>query len=250
MPKLSPPVFGAHVDVDAAQHTRALSASLTRPSITTRARDVGGSSSRASSPSPRPATSSRSPGAARRAAGNASSSTGRPLRGSSKRPRKPIVPPSPGQPGSGSASANRRHVDPVGDHHRVAAEVLDHDLPGRRGHRDPAGELLQHGLQRAVGRRQHPRAGRRGVEGRDHRAVGERTREQRQARRGRLVHVQHVELALAQPAADPGRRERARTAAGPPSRCTGRARARPAGDHVGGQARPVPPRRAPARDTS
>ena len=39
------------------------------------------------------------------------------------------------------------HVDPVGDDHRVAAEVLDLHLPGQFADRDPAGDLLQERLQ-------------------------------------------------------------------------------------------------------
>ncbi len=92
MPKLSPPVLGATYR-STLRRKRALSSSLIMPRNSTRGRSSAGRVSTASSSSPRPATSSRVCGRAARIFGRAFMSTGRPLRGSSMRPMKPIVPP-------------------------------------------------------------------------------------------------------------------------------------------------------------
>src|ERR1700691_1806247 len=103
MPNDSPPVFGEQ-NTSTECSTRTLSSSLTWPSSTTRSRSAAGTRLSTSSGSPAgPAISSRSPGRCAPRVSNAFSSTARPLRGSSVRPRKPIEPPLPGQPGSGSA---------------------------------------------------------------------------------------------------------------------------------------------------
>jgi len=103
MPNDSPPVFGEQ-NTSTECSTRILSSSLTWPTSTTRSRSAAGTRLSTSSGSPvRPAISSRSPGRSAPRISNAFSSTASPLRGSSIRPRKPIEPPVPGQPGSGSA---------------------------------------------------------------------------------------------------------------------------------------------------
>ena len=76
-----------------------------------------------------------------------------PLRDSSNRPTKPIVPPARGYPGSRLRRREELHVDAVRDDHRVAAEVLDLHLPGQFADRDPAGDLLQERLQHRTGTR-------------------------------------------------------------------------------------------------
>ena len=130
-----------------------MSSSLTRPSSTTRSRSGGGPGRCTSSASPGPAMSSRSPGRLRRRASpNARSRTGRPLRGSSIRPRNPSAPPSPGQPGQRLGLREPADRDPVRDQHRVAAHVLDQGLAGRLGHGDPGADLLQRGPQHRLGR--------------------------------------------------------------------------------------------------
>ena len=111
--------------------------------------------------------------------------------------------------GQRPGAVEARHVDAVGDEHGVPAEVLHHDPARRRGHRDPAGDLLQRRLQRRPEDLQGAGAGRRGVERRDHRPARGERRQHRHARHRRLVHVQHVELALAQPAPGPRQRQRA-----------------------------------------
>ena len=113
IPKLSPPVLGAQ-NTSTECSTRALSSSLTMPSMTTRSRTPASTRSSTSPASPRPAISSRRPGRCGAISSNARSRIGRPLRGSSNRPRKPSAPPGPGQPGSGSAFANLRIATPFG----------------------------------------------------------------------------------------------------------------------------------------
>ena len=98
---------------------------------------------------------------------------------------------------------------PVGDQHRVAAQVLDERRPRRLGHRDPAVDLLKRGAEHRLGGEQHPGLAHRGVHGRHDRAGRHPAGEQRQRRHRRLVHVQHVEIAVAEPAADPAGRQRA-----------------------------------------
>ncbi|CAM5459502.1 hypothetical protein SVIOM342S_07828 [Streptomyces violaceorubidus] len=89
-----------------------MSSSLIMPRNSTRERSSLGRLSTASSSSPRPATSSRACGRAARMAGSARMSTGRPLRGSSMRPMKPIV--SPCHSGLGRASAKKSTSTPLG----------------------------------------------------------------------------------------------------------------------------------------
>src|SRR5271170_538722 len=103
MPNDSPPVLGEQ-KTSTECSTRTLSSSLTCPSSTIRSRSPAGTRDSTSSASAAgPATSSRSPGRSGPRISNALSRTARPLRGSSSRPRKPMAPPGPGQPGSGSA---------------------------------------------------------------------------------------------------------------------------------------------------
>ena len=76
---------------------------------------------------------------------------------------------------------------------------------------------------------QRARALGRGVERRDDRPLGGQQRQHRDADRGRLVQVQHVEGVLGEPAPRPGVASAARTSPAPPSRCRARRSARPAG---------------------
>ena len=129
MPKHSPPVFGASTGRRCAAPAPCPS-SLTRPRNATRSRTRPGLS-HASSGSPGPGDQQPQAGPVggeRRRTRR--SSTGSPCgarrSGRGSRSRRP----SPGQPGSGSASANCGHRDPVRDHHRVAAQVLDLHLAG------------------------------------------------------------------------------------------------------------------------
>ena len=93
---------------------RAFSTSDTRPRKVILDTIRSGTPSRISSVSPGPATSNRSAGRSSTRRANALSSTANPLRGSVNRPRKPIAPPSPGQSGSGTASAKRPTDTPFG----------------------------------------------------------------------------------------------------------------------------------------
>ncbi len=89
MPKLSPAVCGATY-ASTERSSDAFSASVTGPRNST-ALKCSPSSASASSRSPRPATSTRSPGWDARSRGSARHSTCRPLRGSSMRPRNASV---------------------------------------------------------------------------------------------------------------------------------------------------------------
>jgi hypothetical protein len=102
MPKDSPPVFGEQ-NTSTECSTRTFSSSDTPPRNTARSRIEAGSLCRHSAASPGPAISSRSPGRSGAMILKACKRTARPLRGSSIRPRNPMAPPEPGQPGSGSA---------------------------------------------------------------------------------------------------------------------------------------------------
>ncbi len=100
-------------------------------------------------------------------------------------------------------------VDAVRDHHRVPAEVLHQRAPGVLAHRDPRADLLQGGLEDRVRGDHGPgaRVGR--VERGDDRALRRPAGQQAQRGRRRLVDVDHVERAVVQPPAHPGRREEA-----------------------------------------
>lgn len=111
IPKLSPPVLGATYR-SMLRRKRALSSSLIMPRNSTRERISAGSDSTASFSSPRPATSSRVCGRSARIFGRAFMSTGRPLRGSSMRPMKPMV--SPCHSGLGLARAKKSTSTPFG----------------------------------------------------------------------------------------------------------------------------------------
>ena len=104
---------------------------------------------------------------------------------------------------SGSAPANEATRRRWGSARRRRRGASTSVCRAARAHRDAGAELLQRRLQDRRGRGHRARARRRGVERADHRADARPAGEQRQARRGRLVHVQDVEVALAQPAAHP-----------------------------------------------
>jgi hypothetical protein len=136
--------------------------------------------------------------------------------------------------------------DPVGDQHGVAAQVLDERRPGRFGDRDPAVDLLKRRAEHGLGGEQPPGLAHRGVHRRHDGAGGYPAGEQRQRGHRGLMHVQHVEVAVAQPAADPVRRQRAECQPG--HRPVVRDRHRLAGrDHVGRE-RPVVVGRGDHRD--
>ncbi len=103
----------------------------------------------------------------------------------------------------------RSHVDPVGDLHRVGPQRLHLPAPGQVGHRDAADDLLVPGPQQALEDRQRQRFGGRGVKRRHDRALGHPQGPHRQAGRIRFVQVQHVEVAVGQPAPDPAVHRRA-----------------------------------------
>ena len=113
--------------------------------------------------------------------GSARDSTGRPLRGSSIRPRNAIV----GACGVPCHCARRRRggepvdEDAVGDDDRVAAEVGGDGAPGVLGDGDPAVDLLQARAQQRVGGLHGPRAQVGGVEGGDDRPLRRPQRQQR-----------------------------------------------------------------------
>ena len=91
-----------------------LSCSLTVPRYVVAARTARSAPSNASSSSPVPATSSRTPGRSASTRRIAASSVGRPLRGSLIRPMNPSVPPSPCHCGRAAAPANRSTYTPFG----------------------------------------------------------------------------------------------------------------------------------------
>ena len=101
-----------------------------------------------------------------------------------------------------------RTHDSVGDEDGIAAQVLDQRLAGRFAHRDAGRDLLHRGLHQVVGRRQCPRALLGTVPGGDHRPPRGPTGKNTQGRRGRFVHVQHIEVAFLDPAPNPGGRHR------------------------------------------
>ena len=146
-------------------------------------------------------------------------------------------------PAAARAAANRPHDDAVGDQHRVAAEVLDEGLAGglaaRRCARrsSPAPSAPGSGTPpaaRATAVIAVWKVATIGPRGRPARRAG-------QARRRRLVHVQHVEVALAQPPPHPAARTPGRTRPGRPSRCRAPApRGRPARRTAAGACRRRP----------
>ena len=85
MPKLSLPVFGRDVDVGGPERG-GLVLVRARPRKVTWSRTAAGSRPRASSMSPPPTTSSRSPGRVAATSANAAAISGKPLRGSPSRP--------------------------------------------------------------------------------------------------------------------------------------------------------------------
>src|SRR5690606_878583 len=99
--------------------------------------------------------------------------------------------------------------DAVGDHDRVAAQVLDEGAPGVLADRDPRADLLQGGLEDRVRRDHRARARVGGVERGDDRALRGPAGQQAQRGRGGLVDVDDVEGALVQPAPYPGGRQEA-----------------------------------------
>ena len=135
MPKLSPPRFGAQ-NTSIERSARAFVASSTGPSAVT-----GTPTPASAAGSPGPTTSNRRSGRVRRRRRSASSSTGMPLRGSSKRPEEP----------DGRARDLRQRlsggepadVDAVRDLHGVTAEVLHLHPPRGRRDGDPGGDPLQ-----------------------------------------------------------------------------------------------------------
>ena len=99
-----------------------------------------------------------------------------------------------------------RDAHAVGDEHRVAAELLDLPAPRHLRHGDAAADALQHRPQQGRGQLQRQRLRRRrvvrGHDGAHRGAHGEHG----VARRIRLVDVQHVEVAVGDPAPDLPRR--------------------------------------------
>ena len=165
-----------------------MSVSLTRPSSSTRSRSSAGSARAASSASPRSGDQQPQRRArARRAAANASSSTGRPLRGSSIRPRKPeraaVARPA-------AAAARRRRsgatATPLGISTASPPRCSTSVRRAASRHRDPAADLLQGGLQDRVRRPSSPASAALDVWNvADDRPVGRPAGQQRQARGGR-----------------------------------------------------------------
>ena len=129
-----------------------------------------------------------------------------------------------GVAGQRRAVGERRDVHAVRDDHRVAAEVLDLHPAGEVGHRDPAADPLQPGPHDWPPGRQELRPGGGGVEGGHDRPLGDHADQQRHRRRRRLVHVDDVEVPVAQPAAHAGGRHRAELHSWPSSRCRASAR--------------------------
>src|ERR1039457_5181426 len=207
----------------------------------TRSRSGADTFSRASSVSPGPAMSSRSPGRCVPSVSKARSRTSSPLRGSSIRPRNPRAPPAPRPPANGAplphprpappAGQGRRTPPPapprpaparrgppllipapghaVGDEPRAPAGVLDQGGARRLGYGYPSVDLLQGGPQGRGGGVHHPRPRRGGVHGGHNRAVRDPAGQQRETRSGGLVHVQHVERALLDPPPHPAGRQEA-----------------------------------------
>ena len=97
----------------------------------------------------------------------------------------------------------------VRDDHGVAADMLDQRVTRGLGHRYPAVDLLHPGAHHRVGDQQHARARDGGMERRDDRAGGHPAGQQGQARDLGLVHVQHVEAAVLDPAPHPAHRQEA-----------------------------------------
>ena len=127
---------------------------------------------------------------------------------------------SPGQPGSGSAPANRATATPLGISTAPPSRCSTCTLRASALTAIRAVIRSSTSWSTPCAAAQRPGPGHRGVEGGHHRAAGGQHGQQRQARRERLVHVQHVEVALGAASAAPGRPRPARRRAGPPNRCT------------------------------
>ena len=139
----------------------ALSSSLTRPRNVARGARRPGTCARAAASlvaaagdeQPQARARRQRPAAARRAAPAGPCAARRCGRGT-----RSSVPARCPATAAGRGAGEPVDVDPVGDDHRVAAEVVDDGAPGVLGDRDPAADLLQRGLQQRVGRRHRPRA--------------------------------------------------------------------------------------------
>ena len=99
----------------------------------------------------------------------------------------------------------QRAVDTVGDEYGVTAHVLDQRLTRGLAHRDARRHLLQGGLRDRVHGRKGTGSLHRRVPRGHNRSACSPAREDRDAGCQRLMDVQHVEVAAAQPLADPAR---------------------------------------------
>ena len=91
-------------------------------------------------------------------------------------------------------------IDAVGNLDRVGSECLHLPAPGQLGDRDPADDLFVPRAQHRLKDAQRQRLRGRRVEGSDDRALGHHKRQHGQTRRVGFMQVQHIEVAVDQPA--------------------------------------------------